>query len=252
MGARMSRVEDVGRVLFRVRSFSPVPVIAAILALLVLAPSRPRAPATEALLLMAGLLCCLVGQALRAWVLGYVQAGTSGQNDYLEAVALNTAGPYAHVRNPLYVGNFLICLGLALIAGHALAGALGLGFFIFEYAFIVPAEEGFLRGRFGEAFDAYCARVPRWLWQFAPAASDQRLRAHFDWRRALKKEHNPFCAWMSGILVLVAIKAWLRLGSDALPWIMALGLLELALLAAYIGVKGWKHGWWNKGTPTGG
>jgi protein-S-isoprenylcysteine O-methyltransferase Ste14 len=246
----MSRVEDLGRVLFRIRSFSPVPVIAGILCLLAFRPQR-NAPSTEALLLGLGLLGCAVGQALRAWVLGYVQAGTSGQNDYLEAVALNTAGPYAHVRNPLYVGNFLICLGLALIAGHTLAGALGLGFFAFEYAFIVPAEEGFLRGRFGEAFDAYCARVPRWLWQAAPAPSDQRLRAHFDWRRALKKEHNPACAWLSGILVLLALRIFLRHGLEAAPALCLLGGLEGVLLLAYVGIKGWKHSWWRKQTPAG-
>lgn len=240
----MSRVEDFGRLLFRIRSWSPVPVIAGILALLVLAPQPWPSPAVEAALALSGLAACLLGQALRAWVLGLVQHGTSGQNDYLEAVALNTAGPYAHVRNPLYVGNFLICLGLALLAGHLWAGVLGLGFFAFEYAFIVPAEEGFLRSRFGAAFDAYCAQVPRWLWRLSAAPSSQQLASTFDWRRALKKEHNPFCAWMSGVLVLFGIRAWLRHGAEAQGTLAALAGAELVLLLAYVGVKGWKHRWW--------
>lgn len=241
----MSRVEDIGRVLFKIRSWSPVPVIAGVLALLVLVPVPQRSPSVEAALAVGGLFACALGQALRAWVLGLVQHGTSGQNDYLEAVALNTAGPYAHVRNPLYVGNFLICLGLALLAGHLWAGALGLGFFVGEYAFIVPAEEGFLRERFGAAYDAYRARVPRWLWRLSPAQSSQRLRESFDWRRALKKEHNPFAAWMSGVLVLFGLRTWLRHGPDASRTLAVLAALELALLLAYVGVKGWKHRWWR-------
>ena len=246
----MTRVESLGRVLFHIRSWSPVPVVLAVLALLALAPGPAASPSMELALLGLGLLACVVGQALRAWVLGLVQAGTSGQNDYLEAVALNTAGPYSHVRNPLYVGNFLICLGLALAAGNLWAALLGLGFFAFEYAFIVPAEEGFLRERFGGAYDAYCAAVPRWLWQFTPAPSTtQTLSTTFDWRRALKKEHNPFCAWASGMLVLLGLHAWIRHGSDALPTLTLLAVTELALLLAYVGVKGWKRRWWLAGNP---
>jgi len=241
----MTRVESMGRVLFRIRSWSPLPVIAAMLALLVWVPAPRVSPAVEAALTGAGLCACVLGQGLRAWVLGLVQQGTSGQDNFLQAVALNTAGPYAHVRNPLYVGNFLICLGLLVVAGHPAAGALGLGFFAFEYAFIVPAEEGFLRERFGAAFDAYCAAVPRWLWQTEPAPSSQALRATFDWRRALKKEHNPFCAWMTGILVLLALRAWARHGRAAQDTVASLAGVELALLAAYVAVKGWKHRWWR-------
>jgi protein-S-isoprenylcysteine O-methyltransferase Ste14 len=239
----MSSAVAFGRFLFKIRSYSPVPVVAAILWLL----ARDRAvsvggPEVEALLLVLGLLACALGQALRAWVLGLVQNGTSGQNDYLEAVALNTAGPYAHVRNPLYVGNFLIILGLSLIVGHPLAGALGLGFFIFEYAFIVPAEEDFLRSRFGTAFDAYCAEVPRWLWR-PTAANDRQLGARFDWQRALKKEHNPLAAWLSGILVVLGLRAWFRSGEAATGTLVALAVAEAVLLVVYVAVKGWKRRW---------
>jgi protein-S-isoprenylcysteine O-methyltransferase Ste14 len=246
----MSRTESFGRFLFKIRSYSPLPVLAAILFLLV--RDRLEVPpggiSAEPWWLLGGLLSCLLGQALRVWVLGQVQNGTSGQNDYLEAVALNTAGPYAHVRNPLYVGNFLICLGLAAAAGNVWAGALGLGFFVFEYAFIVPAEEGFLRERFGAAYDAYCRSVPRWFWRLR-AANDLPLSSHFDWQRALKKEHNPFAAWASGLLVLVGLKVYVREGIQAENTLWSLLAIEAALLLVYAGVKGWKRGWWLRATP---
>ncbi len=239
----MSRVEAIGRFLFRIRSYSPLPVIAVILVLLAGDPSGFVQGSAQLPLAVAGLVACVVGQLLRGWVLGQVRNGTSGQNDYLEAVALNTGGPYAHVRNPLYVGNFLICLGLALLAGHVPAGALGLGFFAFEYAFIVPAEEGFLRAQFGEAYQAYCRSVPRWLWR-PRAANDLPLASHFDWQRALRKEHNPLAAWLSGVLVLAGLKAWLHGGPGVTQTLASLAIAEAVLLVAYAGVKGWKRGWW--------
>jgi protein-S-isoprenylcysteine O-methyltransferase Ste14 len=239
----MSRVEAIGRFLFRVRSYSPVPVIAVILVLLARDPAGFVDARTQLPLAAGGLAACLLGQLLRAWVLGQVRNGTSGQNDYLEAVALNTGGPYAHVRNPLYVGNFLICLGLALLAGHLAAGALGLGFFAFEYAFIVPAEEGFLREQFGEAYLAYCRSVPRWVWR-PRAANDLPLGSHFDWQRALRKEHNPLAAWLSGVLVLAGLKVYLRGGPDVTQTLASLAIAEAILLVAYAAVKGWKRGWW--------
>jgi protein-S-isoprenylcysteine O-methyltransferase Ste14 len=113
-----------------------------------------------------GLPLAFAGEVLRMWAVGYSGATTRG--DTVTAPALVTAGPYAYVRNPLYVGNFITAAGfavaftgrnsapmrLALVAG-SLATMLGV------YSVIVPHEERYLRATFGEAFDEYVARVPR-------------------------------------------------------------------------------------------
>jgi hypothetical protein len=195
------------------------------------------APPDDLRLLPAGIGACALGQLLRAWVLGTVPHGTSGQDPYLEAVSLNTTGPYAHVRNPLYLGNFFICLGLALFAENAWAALLGLGFFALQYAFIVPAEEHFLLERFGPAFEAYRTHVPRWAWRFRVDAPSAAVR--FDWRRALKKEHNPLCAWGTGLIGLLAFRT--RYSVHALEFLAS---SELALLVLFLAVKGWKRRWW--------
>src|SRR5438067_12620682 len=104
-------LQRVGRVLFRWRSFTPVLLVLAALPLI----WRSRGPASP-LWPVAGLALCVLGQALRAWVLGQVPDGTSGQNEKLIATQLNTAGPYALTRNPLYLGNLGITLGLCLVA----------------------------------------------------------------------------------------------------------------------------------------
>ena len=121
-----------------------------------------------------GLPLAFAGEAIRAWAVGY--SGVTTRGDTVTAPALVTAGPYAYVRNPLYVGNFITALGFAL----AFTGANGrlartalvtgaLGTMLGVYGIVVPHEERFLRETFGAEFDAYVADVPRILPRTAPA-----------------------------------------------------------------------------------
>lgn len=121
-----------------------------------------------------GLPIALVGELVRCWAVGY--SGVTTRGNAVEAPNLVTAGPYAHVRNPLYVGNFLTALGFAIaftgknsaVTRVALVAG-GLGVMAAVYSIIVPHEEDFLRSRFGDAFDDYCASVPPLIPQARPA-----------------------------------------------------------------------------------
>jgi len=113
-----------------------------------------------------GLPIAIAGELLRCWAVGY--SGKTTRDDSVTAPKLITAGPYGHVRNQLYLGNFLTALGFAIAftgknspwARAALAGG-SLAAMAAVYATIVPHEEEFLRSKFGEAFDRYCEAVPR-------------------------------------------------------------------------------------------
>ncbi|MGZ6124226.1 MAG: methyltransferase family protein [Myxococcales bacterium] len=220
-------LERAGRALFRWRSLTPVP-----LALLAVPQLwRSRGPASP-LWLIGGLALCLAGQALRAWVLGQVPDGTSGQDEKLIAGSLNTTGPYALTRNPLYLGNLGITLGLCLIAHDLWLLCIVAALFALQYRAIIAAEEQFLRGRFGAEYDAWCGRVPRFWPRLAPARSPRP----WDFRRALRKEHNPASAWVA-IAVLLAWRDHL----DGPRWPYALALLAIGAL--WLAAKGWKHRW---------
>ena len=236
-----------GHVLFRWRSFTPVPLLLAAIPLLWTSRGAAHHPAWS----WAGFLLCALGQALRAWVIGQVPDGTSGQNEALIATELNTRGPYARTRNPLYLGNLGITLGLCFIAHSPWLVGLTALLFGLQYRAIIAAEEAFLRARFGPAFDAYCARVPRFWpsWSAAPAARPAAWSA----RRALRKEHNPCAAWLLISLLLLTLDRLVPALASAGPRsIGALGLwphavAALAVACAFLAVKGWKHHWLSGG-----
>jgi protein-S-isoprenylcysteine O-methyltransferase Ste14 len=234
----------LGRWLFRWRSLTPLPVIALLIWLEFRGSSgSDRLPIALA---VGSLALCLLGQALRAYVRGVVPLSTSGQGLQLAAGSLNTGGAYRFCRNPLYLGNLLIFAGLLALAfgpdRNPLAGALGLFFFFFEYHFIIRAEEDFLESRFGDAYRDYCRSVPRFWPRLKPAATTGSVLP-FDWKRAVRTEHNGAAAWIFGVLVIAGLRSMADEPVNwpaATPWLAALLLLGLV----YLFVKGWKRGWW--------
>ncbi len=158
-----------------------------------------------------GLPIAIAGELIRCWAVGY--SGVTTRGDHVEAPKLVTGGPYAHVRNPLYVGNFVTALGFAIaFTGKnafptklaLLAGSLGTMAGV--YATIIPHEEQFLRSQFGEAFDRYCETVPPLVPQAEPAADPQGT-----WDPSVIKdaESRTFATFgaMLAVLVLKSLRA---------------------------------------------
>jgi protein-S-isoprenylcysteine O-methyltransferase Ste14 len=124
-----------------------------------------------------GLPLAFAGEAIRAWAVGY--SGVTTRGDAVTAPALVTAGPYAYVRNPLYLGNVVTGMGFAIAFTGAnepavrtalVAGALGT--LLGVYSIVVPHEERYLRATFGAEFDEYVAAVPRVVPLAAPAGTE--------------------------------------------------------------------------------
>jgi protein-S-isoprenylcysteine O-methyltransferase Ste14 len=112
---------------------------------------------------LTGLLVASAGQALRAVTVGLEYIIRGGRKWQVYAEQLVQGGVYAYCRNPLYVGNALIILGLGLAANSWLFLSVAVPFFVIAYWTIIAAEENYLRGKFGQEFDDYCQRVRRIL-----------------------------------------------------------------------------------------
>ncbi len=155
-----------------------------------------------------GLPLAIAGELVRCWAVGY--AGATTRHDTVTAGKLVTAGPYAYVRNPLYLGNFITAAGFAIAftgknSGDArtalVAGSLTAMATI--YATIVPHEEAFLRSQFGEEFDRYCERVPRIVPQFEPL-DDGNGKWHAD---AIVSAESKTFALFGAMLAALALRA---------------------------------------------
>lgn len=124
--------------------------------------------------LAAGSLPALLGLGLRAWA-----AGTIRKNE-----ALATTGPYAHTRNPLYLGSLLLGSGLAVAGGRWLWPVAFILFFGVVYGRAMKREERALDERFGEAYRAYAAAVPLLVPRVAPFRGGAEASAPgFTWAR---------------------------------------------------------------------
>ena len=138
------------------------------------------------------LLVSLAGLAIRVYTVGYTPANTSGRNTANQvADTVNTTGIYSTVRHPLYLGNFFMWVGPALLSANTwFIISFCLVYWLY-YERIMFAEEQFLRGKFGERYTQWAARVPA----FIPSMkSFERPALPFSIRKVLKKEKNGLAA----------------------------------------------------------
>jgi protein-S-isoprenylcysteine O-methyltransferase Ste14 len=111
----------------------------------------------------SGLPPASAGAALVLWPAVLFRAADTTIVPFRESSALVVRGPYRFTRNPIYLGMVVFLFGVALLLGSASPFAVIPPFWLVLDRRFVRAEEAMLRLRFGAEFDAYCARVRRWL-----------------------------------------------------------------------------------------
>ena len=185
--------------LFSWRSFTPLPFVA-----LMLAFAEPTCPS-----LAAGGIVALLGEGMRFWGVAYAGSLTRVTGS-VGAPALVVAGPFARVRNPLYIGNILLYVGVGIMS-RALwpwLTAAALGWFVLQYHLIVSREEEFLTKEFGGAYSEYRQHVPRFLIRLVPwrhASQDQQLPS---WSDAVRSERRTWQAIGLVTVILAAVWWW--------------------------------------------
>lgn len=156
----------------------------------------------------AGLIFVLLGEFLRIWGVGY--AGSTTRKSELEAPQLVTAGPYARVKNPLYLGNFITAFGFYIMAignmpiiERYIVLFLFLFSYIIVYGIIIPLEEVYLYETFGEPYLYYAKIVPRIM----PSLRKRYkiLRGAFDWQVIFKAEIHTLVILFLMIVVMIII-----------------------------------------------
>jgi protein-S-isoprenylcysteine O-methyltransferase Ste14 len=235
----------IGQFLFRYRN-----VLGPVLFLVALALSRPGyaviAPQLGSALSIAGVVLALLGQLLRMVTIGYEYIVRGGKNKQVYASNLVQGGVFAHCRNPLYVGNILMAVGLALIVHSYAFILLVIPAILFTYACIVAAEESYLLGKFGAEYAEYMLRVNRWLPRLT-GLGESTAGMRFNWKRVLVKEYNTTFTLLAAMLALYWWSGYSSGGAVELPSSEAIVAIFVAWVALYLGVRALKKSGYIKG-----
>ena len=168
----------------------PLGFVAALLYLWELFKHRPQPE-----LIAWSLLLVLPGLWLRGYAAGYVKKNSE----------LTITGPYARVRNPLYLGSILIAAGFAVALMSWQFAVVLLVFFLLIYVPVIASEEAFLRDTFLE-FEWYCARVPRLIPRITPVIApdgDRGQSGSFSF--TLYRKHREYNSAIGATLLYLSL-----------------------------------------------
>ena len=202
-------IEKQGNWLFRYRSY--IPLIFLPLFLLALKDSEVIEKIFGDSIEDAWEVFCVVisftGLFIRCLTIGFVPKGTSGRNtDKQRADRLNTTGMYSVVRHPLYLGNFLIMLGMMMFTQVWWIMIISVLAFWLYYERIIFAEEEFLRKKYGDLFVEWAERTPAFL---PKLRGWQRPELPFSFRTVLRREYT-------GLFVITSSFAFIEIIGDTI------------------------------------
>jgi len=172
---------DIRQVFFKYRSYTPIPLV--ILALIFAKPTGTT--------FWSGLCVMLCGEAIRFWGVAYA-GSTTRTTTTAGGDRLITDGPFAYVRNPLYVGNFFLSAGYLIMSWAWMPWMIGiyLPLFAFQYGMIVHLEEAYLAERFHSLYEEYQKQVNRWIPRVRPYRGKDRSLPRY--AHALRSERTTF------------------------------------------------------------
>ena len=189
-------MSDIRDFVFRTRSFTPLPLV---IILLVIARPTPIS-------MCVGFLLVITGEIIRLWAVAH--AGGATRTRAVGAPYLVTSGPYAYVRNPLYLGNVTIYLGVATMGAQQLWWLLPLTlvYFTIQYKLIISLEEDTLVELFGQQYINYREKVPS-LFPLKGRTTPLDERKS-DWKASFLSERSTFGSTTIMILLMVGYAIW--------------------------------------------
>ena len=185
----------------------------------------------------------LFGLVIRIYTVGHTPKNTSGRNiKQQRADSLNTTGIYSLVRHPLYLGNFFMWLGAALLTENPWFILVFCLIYWIYYERIMFAEEQFLRKKFGDSYLKWAEKVPAFIPRFRGFAPPD---TPLSWRKVLKKEKNGLAATFLVFFIFDTYGALIRNPFEYNRW-LAIGTLVTVLLYLILTLLKRRTGWLNE------
>ena len=236
--ALREELEKQGSWLFRWRSFVPLFILPVLVIALEKSGYLERHFGDDAENFF-GLFCVaisLLGLAVRCITVGFTPRGTSGRNTKKQiAKTLNTKGMYSIVRNPLYLGNFLIFLGITLFIQVWWFSIISLLAFCLYYERIMFTEEEFLRNKFGSSYLEWAERTPLFL---PKPGNWKQPDLPFSFRNVLKREYSALFVITSSFPLIDTVSDLVAVNRLELDWGWI--ILFTAGLAIYLTLRALK------------
>lgn len=188
---------NIAAAIFNYRSYTPIPFL-----IVMLLYANPNIWS-----LISGFLITVTGELIRLWGVSWAGSETRTTDD-VGGSHLVVSGPFAHVRNPLYLGNILIYTGLGIMS-FALFPYLqiaGLIFFYIQYKIIVNREEEYLSRTYGEEFENFKKNVPRFFPRISAYKANGVKQPDFDIKKGLTSEKRTFQAM--GFVTVTIFLLW--------------------------------------------
>jgi len=153
---------------------------------------------------IVGVIMMAVVQAFRMYAASYLWGRQAVVK--VEADFLCTTGPYGYFRNPLYLGNFLIGIGLCIAIDEWYTYALFISSYVFVYSIVIPYEEKFLQEKFGDVYVEYKAHTGRLMPKLRGYKGSQKVIPNYK-AGVLGEIHVPiFLAIMSLSIYLLFVR----------------------------------------------
>jgi protein-S-isoprenylcysteine O-methyltransferase Ste14 len=183
--------------IFKYRSYTPIPFL-----LIMFFYANPNIWS-----ILIGLFIALTGEAIRIWGVSWAGSETRTTGN-VGGSFLVISGPFAHMRNPLYVGNILMYTGLGIMsfAFFPYLQILGLFFFYFQYKLIIKEEEHFLEKTYGNDYENYRRNVPSFFPKLQVYRVDGLKQPDYNLSKGLRSEKRSLQAF--GFVVLTILLLW--------------------------------------------
>jgi len=207
--ALQEELKRQGNYLFKYRSYLPLGLLVVGICVKIYQEYYIRELIIAEFLESTAIFFGLFGLIIRVFTVGYTPKNTSGRNTNEGQLAdvLNTTGIYSLVRNPLYLGNYLMWLAIAMLTSNIwFVLMFSLGFWIY-YERIVYAEEHYLRNKFGAIYLDWAEKTPIFLPSHIRYIKPS---LPFSWKKVLKKEKNGLFALFLLFFIFKSVGKFIR------------------------------------------
>jgi protein-S-isoprenylcysteine O-methyltransferase Ste14 len=189
-------MQNISSLLFKYRSYTPIPFL---ILMLVFYNANLWS-------LTIGFAIALAGEAIRLWGVSWTGSETR-TTGAAGGTFLIISGPFAYVRNPLYIGNILLYLGLGVMsfALFPYLQIIAICFFLWQYHSIIKYEEKYLRDKFGDDYTDYLKNVRSIIPRLTPYKNFSVEQPPFNLKAGLRSEKRSVQAFIGISLVIIII-----------------------------------------------